>query len=191
MAAFDVRVFLYLHHALAPFLVAAAVLSAVGGGWGALLVLPLFWSTRHRAMARALAYALVVNAVVVYGLKSLVARVRPCGCLPEVHALVFGTPTDYSFPSGHSAGSFAFCTFFAVILVRSTTPAPWPRVVGAAVLVLLAAAVGLSRIVLGVHFPGDVLAGGILGATIGGVGAVLHLRRSAPSRVIPVVPESL
>ena len=191
MSAFDVRVFLYLHHGLAPALLVAAVLSAVGGGWGALLVLPLFWSNRHRLMARALAYVLVLNAVVVYGLKNLVARVRPCACLPEVHALVFGTPTDYSFPSGHSAGSFAFCTFFAVILVRSTTPAPWPRVLAAVVLVLLAVGVALSRIVLGVHFPGDVLAGGILGATIGGVGAVLHLRSMRPSRTIRVVPDSL
>lgn len=191
MASFDVQIFLYLHHALAPFLVVAAVLSAIGGGWGALLVLPLFASERHRLMARALAYVLTIDAVLVYGLKQLIARIRPCGCLPDVHALVFGTPTDYSFPSGHSAGSFAFATFFAVVLVRSASPTTWPRVAGATTLILLALGVGLSRIALGVHFPGDVLAGAIIGSTIGGVGAVLYLRRTIlRSRTTPIVYDS-
>lgn len=181
MAAFDVRVFLYLHHAFAPFLLVAAVLSAIGGGWGALLVLPLFASVRHRLMARALTYVLVVNTVLVYGLKRLVARVRPCGCLPDVHALIFGTPTDYSFPSGHSAGSFCFAVFFAVVLTRTRTPL---RITAAITLVLLALGVGLSRIALGVHFPGDVVAGALIGSTVGGVGGTLFTRR------LEVAPES-
>jgi undecaprenyl-diphosphatase len=188
MAAFDAHVFLFLHHALAPYLLVAAVLSFIGGGWGALVVLPLYATTRFRAMARALTYVLALDAGMVYGLKSLVARVRPCACLPDVHALVFGTPTDYSFPSGHSAGSFAFAVFFAVLLVRSESPAPRRRIFGAIALVLLAVGVGLSRIALGVHFPGDVLAGGTIGATIGGVGAVLHLRSTRRAAAIPVVP---
>ena len=189
MATFDVEIFLYLHHALAPFLLVAAVLSAIGGGWGALLLVPLFASARHRLLARALTYVLVVNTVLVYGLKNLVARVRPCRCLPEIHALVFGTPTDYSFPSGHSAGSFAFAVFFAVLLVRSAPAASrlgasrWPRFLGAGALVLLAIGVGLSRVVLGVHFPGDVLAGALLGSTVGGLGALLYLRAREP--VVP------
>ncbi len=177
MAAFDVGIFLFLHRALAPFLWPAAILSAVGGGWGALLVLPMFASARRRQMAQALTYVLVVNMVVVFGLKKIVARVRPCGCLPDVHALVFGMPTDYSFPSGHSAGSFAFSVFFAVVLFKSALPA-WQRIAGASALVLIAVGVGLSRIVLGVHFPGDVVAGAIIGATIGGVGANLYLGKS-------------
>lgn len=190
MAAFDVRVFLYLHHALAPFLAVAAVLSAIGGGWGALLVVPMFASVRYRLMARALAYVLTLDAVTVYGLKQLIARVRPCGCLPDVHALIFGTPTDYSFPSGHSAGSFAFCIFFAVVLVRSVDRPSWRRIAAALALVLLAIGVGLSRIALGVHFPGDVLAGAVLGSTMGGVGAALYLRSHTRSRVVPIVPDS-
>jgi undecaprenyl-diphosphatase len=178
VAAFDVRIFLYLHHAFAPFVIVAAVLSAIGGGWGALLILPIFASARHRFLARALTYVLVVNTVIVYGLKTLVARVRPCGCLPDVHALVYTTPTDYSFPSGHSAGSFCFAVFFAVLLTRERTP---PRIAGAAALVVLALGVGLSRIALGVHYPGDVLAGAIIGSTIGGVGAVFYSRRAGVS----------
>lgn len=178
MAAFDVRVFLLLHHALSSWQGVAALLSAIGGGWGALLVVPMWATPRFRATARSLTYVLCLNAFVVYGLKHLVARVRPCNCLPEVHALVFRTPTDYSFPSGHSAGSFSFCVFFAVLLWNANRLSPLARGSGAAALVLLAAGVALSRIALGVHFPGDVLAGSIIGATIGGVGAQLHLRAS-------------
>jgi len=183
LADLDVRVFLYLHHALAPFVMVAAVLSAIGGGWGALFLLPMFLWERHRLLARALTYVLVANTVVVYGLKSLIARVRPCGCLPEVHALVYRTPTDYSFPSGHSAGSFCFAVFFAVLLTREKTPA---RIAAAIALVLLALGVGLSRIALGVHYPGDVFAGAILGSTIGGVGAVLFkIRAGAAAAALP------
>jgi undecaprenyl-diphosphatase len=171
VSAFDVRVFLYLHHALAPLLVLWAVLSAIGGGWGALVLIPLWF--RSPMLTRLLAYTLTATAIVVYGLKAIVARARPCACLPDVHALVFGTPTDYSFPSGHSAGSFAFCVFFAVLVWRRSR-------LGAAALVLTALGVGLSRIALGVHFPGDVLAGAILGATFGAVGASLYLKGINP-----------
>src|SRR6185437_1654483 len=90
---------------------------------------------------------------------------------------VFSAPTDYSFPSGHAAGSFAFCVFFAVVLLRATFWTGLSRMVGAAALVLLALGVGLSRIALGVHFPADVAAGALLGATLGGVGARLYLSR--------------
>ncbi|MBX3228575.1 MAG: phosphatase PAP2 family protein [Labilithrix sp.] len=182
MAELDVRVFLYLHHALASWLGVAAVLSAIGGGWGGLVVVPLWASPRSRAVARSLTYVLCVNAAVVYGLKHVVARARPCNCLPEVRGLVFGSPTDYSFPSGHSAGSFSFCVFFAVVLLASSIGTRPLRVAGATALVLVATGVALSRIALGVHFPGDILAGGILGATIGGVGAHLHLRLQQKSR---------
>jgi len=180
LAAFDVRVFLYLHHALSSWLGVAAFLSAIGGGWGALLLVPLWASARFRGTARALSYVLVLNAVVVFGLKRVVARARPCNCLPDVHALVFGTPTDFSFPSGHAAGSFSFCVFFAVLLWRSARlPRSW-RLAGSSALVLLATGVALSRVALGVHFPGDVLVGAIVGATIGGVGAELYLRSASP-----------
>lgn len=61
-------------------------------------------------------------------------------------------PTSHSFPSGHTASAFAFATGVRAI---------WPRA-GSALLVL-AVAVGYSRVHTGVHYPGDVLLGALLG----------------------------
>ena len=90
-------------------------------------------------------------------LKRLTGRVRPPLQLPDIHTLV-PLPTSDSFPSGHSATAFAAATVLALAL-RSG------RVTAA--LFVLAAAVGYSRLYVGVHFPLDVLAGAALGVVTG------------------------
>jgi len=177
----DIHIFRLVYgHLSGDWLVPMAVLSAIGGGWGALLVVPLFVSMRTRRFAGSLAAVLAITALLVFVLKRIVARARPCVRLADVKALVFGAPSDFSFPSGHSAGSFAFAVFVAVVLVKRTPENATAREallrrLGAATLVLAAAGVGISRIVLGVHFPGDVLAGAALGTAIGSLGARVHL----------------
>ncbi len=180
MLELDVSVFRFLHDALSGgWLLPMAALSMIGGGWGSLLVVPLAAARRTRSFARSLAAVLVVTAVLVFALKRLVGRARPCACLPGMKALVFAAPTDFSFPSGHAAGSFAFAVFVAIVLVRTEAPPRerFLRRAGAALLLLLAVGVGLSRIALGVHFPGDVLAGALLGTTVAAAGARLHLAK--------------
>lgn len=179
MTALDIEVFRFLYHALAgPLLGLWVLLSAIGGGWGAFFLVPLWLAPRTRPMTRPLALVLVTTAVSVYALKALVGRVRPYIRLEDVKALVFTAPTDFSFPSGHSAGSFAFMTFLATILVRNRAKDHRSlRWLLATLCLLVAVGVGLSRIALGVHFPGDVLGGALLGATIASVGAHLHIDR--------------
>jgi membrane-associated phospholipid phosphatase len=86
-----------------------------------------------------------------YGLaeavKAAVGERRPHG----YHALV-GMPHSSSFPSGHAAMSFA-CASVLCVLVPRWAPA----------FVALAAAIAYSRLYVGVHWPGDVLAGAALG----------------------------
>ena len=65
-------------------------------------------------------------------------------------------PDSTSFPSGHTASAFAFA--FAASSSMPLLALP---------LVSLAAAVGYSRVHTGVHYPGDVLVGFILGSVIG------------------------
>ncbi len=178
----DVHIFRLLHDALSgAWLWPMAILSVIGGGWGAVGVVPLLASVRTRRFATSLAAVLGVTAVLVFVLKRIVARVRPCGCLADVKARVFDAPTDFSFPSGHSAGSFAFAVFVAVVLVSSSrghagARERWTRRGVAVLMLVLAIGVGFSRIALGVHFPGDVLAGAIVGSTVALIGARLHLR---------------
>ena len=66
------------------------------------------------------------------------------------------TPASSSFPSGHTASAFAFAA--AVSADRPDLAFP---------LYALATAVGYSRVHVGVHYPGDVMAGAVLGLSIG------------------------
>jgi undecaprenyl-diphosphatase len=185
--ALDVRLFLYLHGTFATggWLVLMTVLSAIGSGWGGLVVLPLFASPRTRRFAAALAAVLGVTAVAVFVLKAIVQRKRPYLVVPGVHARVFEAPTDFSFPSGHAAGSFAFAMFVAVVLVRHAIyePNKKKRRIALSVVAMFAAfGVAMSRCVLGVHFPLDVVAGALLGSACGAAGARWHLRSLARAR---------
>jgi undecaprenyl-diphosphatase len=80
-------------------------------------------------------------------------------------------PTSTSFPSGHSASAFAFAGAVSAVVPALTVP-----------LRALATAVAYSRVHTGVHYPGDVLAGTLVGATIGEAtartGRVLARRRA-------------
>jgi undecaprenyl-diphosphatase len=180
----DVRLFRWLHETFSRggWLALMCALTVIGSGWGAVLILPLFASVRTRRFAASLTTVIVVNTVVVFALKAIVQRKRPYLVVPNVRPLIFEAPTDFSFPSGHAAGSFAFATFVAVVLVRHAIREPAKkkrRVVLAAVALIAALGVAMSRCVLAVQFPGDDLAGAILGSTLGAVGARWHLRRSA------------
>lgn len=127
------------------------------------------WLARRRSIAAGLApvAALVAASVTETAVKQIVGRGRP----PAFARLL--TETDPSFPSGHTAGTAAL--FMTIALV--TSPALKTRT-ERLVLVLasgtVAAAVGLARMVLGVHWLTDVAAGWLLG-TAWAIGVTLLL----------------
>ncbi|MBV9141880.1 MAG: phosphatase PAP2 family protein [Pseudonocardiales bacterium] len=84
-------------------------------------------------------------------LKRVVRRHRPTD--PSVVVLA-GTPSSLSFPSSHAASTTAAAILYGGLLRRRLGP-------------LLVPPMLLSRLVLGVHYPSDVLVGAVLGATIG------------------------
>jgi undecaprenyl-diphosphatase len=84
------------------------------------------------------------------GLKRLFKRARPFRQLNCWHSLV---PSDeFSFPSGHTAAAAVFAGLLGLFYLDALVMlAAWVTLVGAA------------RVILGVHFPGDILAGALLG----------------------------
>lgn len=109
---------------------------------------------RRGAVALYLAVLVGGQNLAANGLKALVDRARP------LHALTGFSGS--SFPSGHATAAFACFGAFALVvgLGRGTTT----RTVLSSVAAGLAAVVGVSRVLLGVHFLTDVVAGAVLGA---------------------------
>jgi membrane-associated phospholipid phosphatase len=85
------------------------------------------------------------------GVKRVVRRHRPTD--PTVMALA-GTPSQLSFPSSHAASTTAAAVLYGSLLRRRLVPVLVPPML-------------ISRLVLGVHYPTDVLAGSALGAAVG------------------------
>src|SRR5215831_6959839 len=117
--------------------------------------------------------ALVLDPV----LKTLVGRLRPVVAHPIAHG------TGDSFPSGHSLGSMVcYGALFLVFLPAAR--GAWRRVF-TVVIVALIAAIGVSRLLLGVHYVSDVLGAWALGITWLGVTAVaFELSRSAAGQPV-------
>jgi membrane-associated phospholipid phosphatase len=90
-------------------------------------------------------------------LKHLFERARP-----ELFKVI--SETGYSFPSGHAMVSLCFYGIAAYIFGRGISRLRG-RLILYAIIVLLVAAIGISRVYLGVHYPSDVLAGYIAGGT--------------------------
>ena len=132
-----------------------SALGDAGAVWIALaLALLCFRKTRRAGLT--VAAALVLDLVVCNGvLKPLFGRVRPCVVNPAVELLV-SCPTDASFPSGHTAASFA-----AVGALRAAGSRLWLTSL------VLAILIGFSRLYLYVHWPSDVLFGALLGWGLG------------------------
>ena len=125
-------------------LASAAVLAAVGGRDG------------RRAAVIGLASVAVTATVANLIAKPLGRRRRPDRIAQEVPlARQVRMPVSSSFPSGHTAAAFAFATGVARV-----SP------VAAAPLRALAAMVAYSRVHTGVHYPGDVVAGSLLGIAL-------------------------
>lgn len=141
-----------------PALVALARgVTFVGTGWvaipAALIAVALLWRQRGKRAALAALAVIVAGRLLVEAQKYAIGRLRPEG---EVHLVAVSTP---SFPSGHAANSMILCLIVALFFFGDT---PWRRT-ALAVALLLSFLIGLSRSMLGVHWPTDVIGGWAFG----------------------------
>lgn len=123
-----------------------------------LAVVLYFVLDRRPRMGLFVLLAVAGGAAVTFALKFLYNRPRPSLVAPEA------LPGDPSFPSGHAAVSAVVYLTLGLLLAR-TLPKRSLKVYVVVLAVLLALAVGTSRVYLGVHWPTDVLAGWALGGT--------------------------
>ncbi|MGQ9569838.1 MAG: glycosyltransferase family 39 protein [Thermodesulfovibrionales bacterium] len=88
-------------------------------------------------------------------LKHFIQRQRPCNILEGIHLLI-GCSNSYSMPSNHAINVFAFTIPFLVLFKNKIRY----------VFLIIALFVGFSRVYVGVHYPSDILIGGMLGMGI-------------------------
>ena len=120
-----------------------------------LLILPKTRKTGIIVVAALLMDLILCNLI----LKNLVARVRPYDVNTAI-AILIKKPLDFSFPSGHTAASFAAMTALFLAKMKKA----W---IAALVLAVL---IAFSRLYFYVHYPTDVLGGAIVGILSGIIG---------------------
>lgn len=155
----------------APTWVARALwpVMQLGALWAPLVVALLLGTWRRDwTLAGCLAGAGAVTWIVTRIAKEVIGRGRPGAYLDDVH-LHDGWARGFGFPSGHSAMAATIATVCLAAVPRRYR----------AVLVVVAALIGIARIVHGVHWPGDVVGGWALGVLVGVGGLEVYDRAGA------------
>jgi undecaprenyl-diphosphatase len=134
-----------------------AAVSRLGDGmlwYGLMLALPLLYGAKGVFVSLQLAATGAAGLAIYRFLKSRLVRERPCNLHPRIRPGARALDR-YSFPSGHTLHAVAF----TLIAISAFPALAW-------LLVPFAVLVAMSRVVLGLHYPSDVVAGALLGALL-------------------------
>lgn len=164
----DQRLMLCVHRWPAPRWVRVWMLAATRGGdgwlWYAMGAVILLMGGENRFYAVAAAMLAVGAGIELFlKLKKVTGRRRPCAMEPHCWAHLL-PPDQFSFPSGHTITAFAVAVSLSFF---------YPAL--AAGLLFCAVSVAASRILLGMHFLSDVVAGALIGSMLGYSAASLLL----------------
>lgn len=175
MEAIDSRLFLFLNGLHAGWLDTVMVAVTEMWPWIPLYLLLLYMVFRQygkRGWWILLAVALVIlcsDQLSAHVCKPLFHRLRPC-FNPDLEGLVHmpkGLPGGrFGFVSSHAANTFAVATFLTAVLRKRWRWIGW-------LLFGWALIASYSRIYVGVHYPGDILGGAVLGILIGVIAAII------------------
>jgi len=159
--ALDAEIFLAVNHLphnrwLNGFFRFFTLIFTGGLGWYLIMVLAILFDPRKgtRVVRHTVLPLSAATSLVEFPIKAFFHRSRPF--IAFIQAIVIGKkPGSWSFPSGHSASSFAGAWLFSHEYPRRSL-----------VFFILASVVGFSRIYLGDHYPGDVLSGALSGMAL-------------------------
>jgi len=161
----DTQLFLFLNGIHSPFGDFVMYWLSHRFIWIPLYAFLLFLLARHYKWKAAILLLLVVLLITisdqasVHLFKNVFQRLRPCH-EPALEGMVYTLGRcggQFGFISSHASNSFALSVFMALLL--------WNKVRTMAIIMLIwSSMVSYSRVYLGVHYPGDILAGGIVGS---------------------------
>ena len=166
VASRDHRLMLRVNHWRAPKWLRMWMLAATRGGdgglWYVLGLAVAFFGGPERFHALLSATLAVAAGIALFiALKHAFRRERPCQLEPHCWADLL-PPDQFSFPSGHTITAFA---------VTSALAGFYPEMLPG--LLFCAISIAASRVILGMHFLSDVLAGAALGAALGALATAL------------------
>jgi undecaprenyl-diphosphatase len=165
----DHRLMIRVNHWRAPRWLRLWMIAATRGGdgwlwYGTGAMVALFGGRQRWAAVLSAVVAVSLGIMLFRKLKRAFGRRRPCAMEPHCWATLL-PPDQFSFPSGHTITAFA-----VALSLGAFYPAMLPG------LLFCAASVAASRILLGMHFLTDVLAGAAIGSAVGSVAATVAAR---------------
>jgi undecaprenyl-diphosphatase len=155
----DQRLMRRINHWYAPRWIRLWMMAATRGGDGALwyaigLVVLLFGGAERLPAIAAAVLSAGTGITIFLRIKKWTNRQRPCAYEPHCWARLL-PPDQFSFPSGHTITAFAVTVSIALFYPGTVIP-----------LLFCSVSVAASRIMLGMHFLSDVLAGAVIGTTL-------------------------
>lgn len=182
----DTSLFDFIHHDLAnPFLDAILPVYREKTTWIPLYVVMIVLLVRQYGWQRTgwllLCIALtlaVADQLAATIIKPWVGRLRPCAGTDAVRELV-NCGGRYSFPSNHATNHFALATVLGLTWLRDKASGWRIAIYG------WAASIALAQVYVGKHWPGDILAGALLGALLAWGGVLLYRRFVPVGQQIP------
>lgn len=155
---YDLRMLLWCRKSriYPQFIAAVRSVSRTGDGYMqvALPLMLLFIGESGTAFFEVALYAFGIERSTYLVLKNTLRRQRPPQVIPDFKSIVEASDR-FSFPSGHTMAAFLLAGITTLHFGQAALP-----------LYIWASAVGLSRVILGVHFPTDILAGAAIGTAI-------------------------